>query len=35
MKLVADLYLKYSVEIVAHDTSETNRLPTLRSKLGL
>jgi len=35
MELVADLYVKYSVEAVSDDMSESKRLVTLRAKLGL
>ncbi|TFD12887.1 hypothetical protein E3T35_06260 [Cryobacterium sp. TMT1-2-2] len=35
MELVADLYAKYGVEAVTDDMSETQRLLTLRTKLGL
>lgn len=35
MQLVSDLYLKYSVEAVADDMSESKRLLMLRAKLGL
>ena len=35
MELVTDLYAKYGVEAATDDMSETQRLLTLRAKLGL
>ncbi|TFC32902.1 hypothetical protein E3O55_05170 [Cryobacterium sp. MDB1-18-2] len=35
MQLVSDLYLKYSIEAVADDMSESKRISALRDKLAL